>query len=186
MADRLRYKATRHGARDAGGMDPSFSNQFDVQAVLEGGKHPAQFGTNVLAGLVEGIDTFRRHRADGLGQGARRPTYGGRQPPQGHRLGTGTRVAAAHHDMAPAGPDQNTPQRLPASTDGRPGTQPGQDRPAAHHQEQGNTICRYIIWRNKHAADERLRQVVPGANGAWLSAGGPVSPLRPGCERDSA
>ncbi|MET7551531.1 hypothetical protein ABZS94_38590 [Streptomyces sp. NPDC005500] len=40
-------------------MDSSFSNQFDVQAVLEGGKHPVQFGTNVLAGLVEGIDRFR-------------------------------------------------------------------------------------------------------------------------------
>ena len=41
-------------------MDSSFSNQFDVQAVLEGGKHPVQFGKNVLAGLVEGIDAFRR------------------------------------------------------------------------------------------------------------------------------
>ncbi|WP_370423170.1 hypothetical protein AB8O64_32440 [Streptomyces sp. QH1-20] len=41
-------------------MDASFSNQFDVQAVLEGGTRPVQFGTNVLAGLVEGIDGFRR------------------------------------------------------------------------------------------------------------------------------
>ncbi|GAA1291665.1 hypothetical protein GCM10009579_65920 [Streptomyces javensis] len=41
-------------------MDPSFSKQFDVQAVLEDGKRPVQFGTNVLAGLIEGIDEFRR------------------------------------------------------------------------------------------------------------------------------
>jgi hypothetical protein len=41
-------------------MDPSFSKQFDVQAVLEDGKRPVQFGTNVLAGLIEGIDKFRR------------------------------------------------------------------------------------------------------------------------------
>ncbi|MFE3143373.1 hypothetical protein [Streptomyces scopuliridis] len=41
-------------------MDPSFSKQFDVQAVLEGAKRPVQFGTNVLAGLIEGIDEFRR------------------------------------------------------------------------------------------------------------------------------
>jgi hypothetical protein len=40
-------------------MDPSFSKQFDVQAVLEAGKRPARFGTNVLAGLIEGIDEFR-------------------------------------------------------------------------------------------------------------------------------
>ena len=41
-------------------MDYSFSNQFDVQAVLEGGKYPVRFGTDVLAGLVEGIDGFRQ------------------------------------------------------------------------------------------------------------------------------
>ncbi|MFJ7498041.1 hypothetical protein ACIQZB_44670 [Streptomyces sp. NPDC097727] len=41
-------------------MDPSFSKQFDVQAVLTGGTRSALFGTNVLAGLVEGIDEFRR------------------------------------------------------------------------------------------------------------------------------
>ncbi|APS17505.1 hypothetical protein TK78_34155 [Streptomyces sp. Tue 6075] len=41
-------------------MDPSFSKQFDVQAALQGGKRPVQFGTNVLAGLIEGIDEFRR------------------------------------------------------------------------------------------------------------------------------
>ncbi|MBE8477501.1 hypothetical protein [Streptomyces justiciae] len=41
-------------------MDLSFSKQFDVQEVLEGGAHPAQFGTNVLAGLIDGIDEFRR------------------------------------------------------------------------------------------------------------------------------
>lgn len=41
-------------------MDLSFSKQFDVQAVLEGGKRPVQFGTNVLAGLIEGIDEFQR------------------------------------------------------------------------------------------------------------------------------
>ena len=30
------------------------------------------------------------------------------------------------------------------------------------HKEQGSMICRYIIWRNKHAAD--LREVVNRAN----------------------
>lgn len=34
----------------------------------------------------------------------------------------------------------------------------------ASHEEQGNMIRRYIIWRNKHAADERLREVVNRAN----------------------
>ncbi len=32
------------------------------------------------------------------------------------------------------------------------------------HKEQGSMIRRYIIWRNKHSADEHLRQVVSGAN----------------------
>jgi transposase len=32
------------------------------------------------------------------------------------------------------------------------------------HKEQGSMIRRYIIWRNKHAADERLRDVVNRAN----------------------
>ncbi|MFE0206587.1 IS630 family transposase [Streptomyces sp. NPDC058985] len=32
------------------------------------------------------------------------------------------------------------------------------------HKEQGNMIRRYIIWRNKHAQDERLRSVVNRAN----------------------
>ncbi|MEN3541147.1 hypothetical protein AAH991_38960 [Microbispora sp. ZYX-F-249] len=30
----------------------------------------------------------------------------------------------------------------------------------ASHKEQGSMIRRYIIWRNKHAADERLREVI--------------------------
>ncbi|MFF2662849.1 IS630 family transposase [Kitasatospora sp. NPDC058032] len=34
----------------------------------------------------------------------------------------------------------------------------------ASHKEQGSMIRRYIIWRNKHAADERLREVVTRAN----------------------
>nr|WP_245236057.1 hypothetical protein [Streptomyces durhamensis] len=34
----------------------------------------------------------------------------------------------------------------------------------ANHKEQGRMIRRYIIWRNKHAADERLRKVVTTAN----------------------
>ncbi|MFJ9143814.1 IS630 family transposase [Streptomyces griseus] len=34
----------------------------------------------------------------------------------------------------------------------------------ASHKEQGSMIRRYIIWRNKHAADERLREVVDRAN----------------------
>lgn len=38
----------------------------------------------------------------------------------------------------------------------------GTDHPS--HAEQGSMIRRYIIWRNKHAADERLRAVVTRAN----------------------
>ncbi|MFF7402958.1 IS630 family transposase [Streptomyces murinus] len=34
----------------------------------------------------------------------------------------------------------------------------------ASHKEQGSMIRRYITWRNKHAADERLREVVNRAN----------------------
>ncbi|MFJ6486257.1 hypothetical protein ACIQK6_39975, partial [Streptomyces sp. NPDC091682] len=34
----------------------------------------------------------------------------------------------------------------------------------ASHREQGSMIRRYIIWRNKHAQDERLRSVVSRAN----------------------
>jgi transposase len=34
----------------------------------------------------------------------------------------------------------------------------------ASHKEQGSMIRRYIIWRNKHAANERLREVVERAN----------------------
>lgn len=34
----------------------------------------------------------------------------------------------------------------------------------ASHKEQGSMIRRYIIWRNNHAQDERLRAVVNRAN----------------------
>ncbi|GHB29405.1 hypothetical protein GCM10010346_61140 [Streptomyces chryseus] len=34
----------------------------------------------------------------------------------------------------------------------------------ASHKDQGSMIRRHIIWRNKHAADERLREVVNRAN----------------------
>jgi transposase len=34
----------------------------------------------------------------------------------------------------------------------------------ADHKEQGSMIRRYIVWRNKHAADERLREIVGRAN----------------------
>lgn len=34
----------------------------------------------------------------------------------------------------------------------------------ASHKEQGIMIRRYIIWRNRHADDTRLRQVVARAN----------------------
>lgn len=34
----------------------------------------------------------------------------------------------------------------------------------ASHKEQGSMIRRYIIWRNKHATDQRLREVVNKAN----------------------
>ena len=32
------------------------------------------------------------------------------------------------------------------------------------HEEQGSMIRRYIIWRNNHAYDQRLRRVVARAN----------------------
>lgn len=34
----------------------------------------------------------------------------------------------------------------------------------ATDQEQGSMIRRYIIWRNQHAHDERLRRIVARAN----------------------
>jgi hypothetical protein len=34
----------------------------------------------------------------------------------------------------------------------------------ASHKEQGSMILRYIIWRNRHADNTRLRQVVARAN----------------------
>ncbi|ROQ72663.1 hypothetical protein EES39_34810 [Streptomyces sp. ADI92-24] len=34
----------------------------------------------------------------------------------------------------------------------------------ATHKEQGSMICRYIIRRNRHASDSRLRQVVARAS----------------------
>lgn len=34
----------------------------------------------------------------------------------------------------------------------------------AEHKEQGGMIRRYIIWRNRHADDRRLRAVVTKAN----------------------
>lgn len=34
----------------------------------------------------------------------------------------------------------------------------------ASHKERDSMIPRYIIWRNKHAADEHLRKVVATAN----------------------
>ncbi|MFB6887732.1 hypothetical protein ACFCX4_00245 [Kitasatospora sp. NPDC056327] len=40
-------------------MSPSFSNQFDVHALLKGEVPQARFGTNVLGGLIDGIDRFR-------------------------------------------------------------------------------------------------------------------------------
>ncbi|MFF9350738.1 hypothetical protein [Streptomyces sp. NPDC014734] len=36
----------------------------------------------------------------------------------------------------------------------------------AHYREQGSVIRRWIIWRNKHAADERLGPIAPAANDA--------------------
>ena len=32
------------------------------------------------------------------------------------------------------------------------------------HKEQASMIRRYIIWRNNHAHDERLRRIVDGAD----------------------
>ncbi|WP_433345417.1 hypothetical protein ACQP25_24015 [Microtetraspora malaysiensis] len=34
----------------------------------------------------------------------------------------------------------------------------------ASHKEQGSMIRRYMIWRNRHADDRRLRAVVAKAN----------------------
>jgi transposase len=36
----------------------------------------------------------------------------------------------------------------------------------ATHQEQAKLIRRYIIWRNNHACDQRLRRIVDRANAA--------------------
>ncbi|MFF9001856.1 hypothetical protein ACF1GW_18095 [Streptomyces achromogenes] len=36
------------------------------------------------------------------------------------------------------------------------------------HKEQGSMIRRYITWRNQHAADGCLREVVAKANVAWI------------------
>ncbi|MEV0328183.1 hypothetical protein AB0H63_17300 [Micromonospora echinospora] len=38
----------------------------------------------------------------------------------------------------------------------------GTDHPS--HKAQGSMIRRYLIWRNKHTADERLHNVVAWAN----------------------
>jgi hypothetical protein len=38
----------------------------------------------------------------------------------------------------------------------------GTDHPT--HHEQASMIRRYIIWRNNHAHDERLRQIIDQAN----------------------
>ncbi|GHG62424.1 transposase [Streptomyces griseocarneus] len=38
------------------------------------------------------------------------------------------------------------------------------DTDHASHKKQGSMIRRYIMWRNKHAQDERLREVVNKAN----------------------
>nr|WSX81778.1 hypothetical protein OH826_18995 [Streptomyces sp. NBC_00899] len=40
----------------------------------------------------------------------------------------------------------------------------GTDHPS--HKAQGSMIRRYIIWRNKHAADKRLKAIVSRANAA--------------------
>jgi hypothetical protein len=34
----------------------------------------------------------------------------------------------------------------------------------ATHKEQASMILRYIIWRNNHTYDQRLRQIVTRAN----------------------
>ncbi len=36
----------------------------------------------------------------------------------------------------------------------------------ASHKEQASMIRRYIIWRNSHAYDERLRRIIAKANAA--------------------
>ncbi|GAA3195554.1 hypothetical protein GCM10017688_63080 [Streptomyces ramulosus] len=50
----------------------------------------------------------------------------------------------------------------------------GTDHPS--HKAQGSMIRRYIIWRNKHAADERLREVLARANVACPARQAPASP----------
>ena len=34
----------------------------------------------------------------------------------------------------------------------------------ASHEDQGRMIRRYLAWRNRHAQDERLREIVNRAN----------------------
>jgi hypothetical protein len=41
----------------------------------------------------------------------------------------------------------------------------------ASHQQQASMIRRYIIWRNNHAYDERLRRTVDRANAAGRATG---------------
>jgi hypothetical protein len=43
----------------------------------------------------------------------------------------------------------------------------GQPAEHATHRQQASMIRRYVIWRNSHAYDERLRHVIKRANVAW-------------------
>lgn len=65
------------------------------------------------------------------------------------------RTEAVFHGSPPTVPAGN-PQLTQGQADD------GTDHPS--HKEQGSMIRRYIIWRNKHARDERLREVVNRAN----------------------
>jgi hypothetical protein len=61
-----------------------------------------------------------------------------------------------------------SPASLDTSRRARPSSPPcyfaldGTDH--AGHQERASMIRRYIIWRNNHAYDERLRRVIARAN----------------------
>ena len=83
----------------------------------------------------------------------------GQEPPCGPGL-----AAGAPHP--PALPRQHGADGLLGLGDHRlgGGTGNGNGRGHASHNEQASMIRRYIIWRNNHAYDERLRRIIAKVN----------------------
>ena len=75
----------------------------------------------------------------------------------------GARAAASNVEVAYTPTNSSWLNRIEAQfTALRYFTLDGTDH--ASHKEQGSMIRRYIIWRNNHAYDERLRRIVDRAN----------------------